>query len=142
MSCFFLGSMFKIKSHRCKECAEPLKGRSDKLFCEDACRVKYHRKNNSLSAVKRGVDQVLQRNRSLLSALRKRPFSTFEPEDSAYWLRTQGFDFNFHTHVQLAQDGRMVIMCYDEGYVLEGDGIIPWGERGTPRPLLAPRLLS
>ena len=134
--------MFKIKSHRCKECAEPLHGRSDKLFCEDACRVKHHRRNNSLSAVKRGVDQVLQKNRTLLSALRKNPLEKLGPEDRAYWLRRKGFDFNFHTHVQLAQDGRMVIMCYDEGYVLEGDGVIPWVERGDMNRSLAPRLLS
>ena len=54
----------------------------------------------------------------------------------------RAFDFNFHTHVQLAQDGRMVIMCYDEGYVLEGDGVIPWVERGDMNRSLAPRLLS
>lgn len=134
--------MFKIKSHRCKECGERLSGRSDKLFCEDACRVKHHRKHNSLASVKRGVDQVLQRNRSLLSALRKNPFEKLNPEDRAYWLRQQGFDFNFHTHVQMAHDGRMVIMCYDEGYVLEGDGVIPWAGREATARLFAPRLLS
>lgn len=134
--------MFKIKSHRCKECGERLSGRSDKLYCDDTCRVKHHRKHNSLQVIKRGVDQVLQRNRSLLVALRKDPFEKLNAEDRAYWLRRQGFDFNFHTHFQVLRDGRMVIMCYDEGYVLEGDGVIPWEERERPQRSLAPGAFS
>jgi hypothetical protein len=90
-----------------------------------------------LKVIKRGVDQVLQRNRSLLVALRKDPFGKLNAEDRAFWLRRQGFDFNFHTHFQVLRDGRMVIMCYDEGYVLEGDGVIPWEEHDRPKRSLA-----
>ena len=35
----------------------------------------------------------------------------------------------------------MAIMCYEEGYVLEGDGILPWKESGRIAGLLAPRAL-
>lgn len=139
---FFIGRMFRIKSHRCKECGDRLTGRSDKLFCDDSCRVRHHRKSNSLHALKRGVDHVLQRNRSLLVDLRKSTYAQLNAEDRAFWLRRQGFDSNFHTHVVPLQDGRMAIMCYDEGYVLEGDGILPWKESGRIAGLLAPRALS
>ena len=139
---FFIGGMFKIKSHRCKECGDRLTGRSDKLFCGDSCRVRHHRKSNSLHALKRGVDHVLQRNRSLLVDLRKSTYAQLNAEDRAFWLRRQGFDFNFHTHVVPLQDGRMAIMCYDEGYVLVGDGILPWKEGSRSAGLLAPRAFS
>ena len=139
---FFIGGMFKIKSHRCKECGDRLNGRSDKLFCDDACRVRHHRKSNSLHALKRGVDHVLQRNRTLLVALRKSTYAQFNAEDRAFWLRRQGFDFNYHTHVMPLKDGRLAIMCYDEGYVLEGDGILPWTDASRITGSFAPRALS
>lgn len=138
----FIGDMFRIKSHRCKECGDRLNGRSDKLFCDDVCRVRHHRKSNSMHAIKRGVDCVLQRNRGLLVALRKSTYAKYNPEDRAFLLRRQGFDFNFHTHVLTLQDGRMAIMCYDEGYVLDGDGILPWSDSCRLTRSLAPRTLS
>jgi hypothetical protein len=39
-------------------------------------------------------------------------------------LRRQGFDFNYHTHVELLADGRTAVMCYEEGYVLESSGVL------------------
>jgi len=121
--------MFKIKALRCKDCGERLKGRSDKLYCDDRCRVRYFRSNNQLHLIKRGVDQILHRNRSLLIRMREnmKTFST-NSEDRAFWLRRKGFDFNFHTHVLTLHDGRMAIMCYEEGYVLDGNGVVPWLE--------------
>lgn len=92
--------------------------------------------------MKRGVDHVLQRNRSLLAALRKSTFAGYNAEDRAFWLRRQGFDFNFHTHVLPLKDGRLAIMCYDEGYVLDGDGILPWKDTSRSSGSLAPRSLS
>lgn len=85
---------------------------------------------------------MLQRNRSLLLALRKSTYAKYNPEDRAFWLRQQGFDFNFHTHVLSLQDGRMAIMCYDEGYVLDGDGILPWSDSCRLNGSLAPSTLS
>lgn len=85
---------------------------------------------------------MLQRNRTLLVALRKSTYAQFNAEDRAYWLRRQGFDFNYHTHVMPLKDGRLAIMCYDEGYVLEGDGILPWTDAGRITGSFAPRALS
>ena len=85
---------------------------------------------------------MLQRNRTLLVALRKSTYAQFNPEDRAFWLRRQGFDFNYHTHVMPLKDGRLAIMCYDEGYVLEVDGILPWTYVGRITGSFAPRALS
>ena len=85
---------------------------------------------------------MLQRNRSLLVALRKSAYTQFNAEDRAFWLRRQGFDFNYHTHVMPLKDGRLAIMCYDEGYVLEGDGILPWTDASRVAASFTPRALS
>jgi hypothetical protein len=127
--CFFIAFMFKIKAHRCKDCGERLIGRSDKMYCDDRCRVRYYRSNNQLHLIKRGVDQILYRNRSLLIRMRENMKSiTSTSEARAFWLRRRGFDFNFHTHVLTLHDGRMAIMCYEEGYLLDGNGVVPWSE--------------
>lgn len=118
--------MFKIKSFQCKHCRGPIQGRSDKLFCDDVCRVRHHRENNRLIRIKSRVDKILQKNRSLLIAVQKTNRAISNAEDRAFWLRRNGFDFDFHTHVVTLNDGRMVIMCYEEGYILDGNGVIPF----------------
>ena len=44
-------------------------------------------------------------------------------EESYSWLKGNGFNFNYHTHIESLIDGRLAIMCYEEGYVLETDGV-------------------
>jgi len=124
--------MFKIKSFQCKHCRGQIQGRSDKLFCDDLCRVRYHRENNQLIRVKSRVDKILQKNRSLLIAVQRTNKAISNAEDRAFWLRRNGFDFDFHTHVVTLSDGRMVIMCYEEGYILDGNGVIPFSKKNTP----------
>lgn len=120
--------MFRIKSHQCKECGERLEGRGDKVFCDDRCRMRFHRHSNASLRIRKGVDHVLQRNRNLLIAMRGKMHTRWNSLDCAFWLRRKGFDFNFHTHIVTLTDGRMAIMCYEEGYVLDGNGILPWSE--------------
>ncbi|MGY8918486.1 MAG: hypothetical protein ACKVJ6_09440 [Flavobacteriales bacterium] len=72
---------------------------------------------------KHQVDEVLNNNRCLLKRLRKEENISVLAERSFKWLRTKGFDFNYHTHVEPLADGRLAVMCFEEGYVLEHDGI-------------------
>jgi hypothetical protein len=72
---------------------------------------------------KHAVDEVLNNNRFLLKRLRKEEKISIIAERSFKWLRTKGFDFNYHTHVEPLPDGRLAVMCFEEGYVLEPDGI-------------------
>jgi len=44
-------------------------------------------------------------------------------EKSYKWLKDQGFNFYYHTHIEPVEDGKLAIMCYEEGYVLEADGV-------------------
>lgn len=63
-------------------------------------------------------NRVLLRRVRDLGGIREQADATFR------WLRRQGFDFNYHTHVELLADGRTAVMCYEEGYVLESSGVL------------------
>ena len=36
-----------------------------------------------------------------------------------------GFDVNFHTHLETTGEGKLVVMCFDEGYTIEQGEIRP-----------------
>ena len=42
--------------------------------------------------------------------------------------------FDYHTHLSTTQEGRLVVMCYDEGYLLEEGQVVPWGTPGSSAP--------
>lgn len=107
----------------CRTCGAALQGRRDKLYCDDHCRVRYHRQLGSTLAL-RQVDRTLMRNRQLLRQIRDLPTIKKEAEETFCWLRRRGFDFNYHTHVEVMADGRTAVMCYEEGYVLEPGGVL------------------
>ena len=69
----------------------------------------------------RKVGKVLDKNRSLLKKLRHQNSVSQCAEKSYSWHRNNGFDFNYHTHIESLVDGKLAIMCYDEGYVLEAE---------------------
>ncbi|MBL7762218.1 MAG: DUF2116 family Zn-ribbon domain-containing protein, partial [Chitinophagaceae bacterium] len=54
----------------CLNCGKPLKGRSDKKFCDDSCRNNY---NNQLKSIvnnqMRNINNVLGKNRRILESL-------------------------------------------------------------------------
>ena len=69
------------------------------------------------------VKRTLERNRSLLKSLRNTELKAEEaPND---WLVRRGFDFNYHTHVLATDEGNLMVMCFDEGYVVEEGQIQP-----------------
>ena len=121
--------IFKIPSSRCQECGDSLQCRMDKKFCNDVCRVRNHRRIHVRSKTVKCVEQVLIRNRSLLVSLKEKVVEPMTGESRFRWLRRQGFDFNFHTHVQPLEDGRLAIMCFEEGYILQGEGLTSWSDQ-------------
>ena len=119
----------------CISCHAPLKGRRDKRFCDDSCRSRHHRIR--VQNVLRDVDHVLHNNRALLKRLRSdEQWTKSDPVSCFIWLRRAGFDFNFHTHVAGLHDGRLAVMCYEEGFVLEGGGVQPLSEPLVGRPMV------
>lgn len=130
--------IFRIPSLQCSECHEPLRGRRDKKFCDDSCRAKHYRKQNKPCLLVKSVERVLLKNRSILKDMRKDALLETESDDQFRWLRKKGFDFNFHTHVQNLPDGRLAIMCFEEGYVLDEQGIRSWSARSEQVLALLP----
>ena len=121
--------IFRIPSFQCRECQQPLRGRRDKQFCDDSCRVKHHRKANRPSPLIRQVEGVLLKNRSILKKMRGVIQLEMSSDGQFQWLRRNGFDFNFHTHVQTLPDGRLAIMCFEEGYVVDENGVSSWSAK-------------
>ena len=74
------------------------------------------------------VRKALDKNRSLLRTLRTLEDNTDLDgwrvhESKAQWLVQRGFDFQFHTHLDTLSDGRVKVMCFDEGFVMENGDV-------------------
>lgn len=99
------------------------------------------RTNTTWSMPSWRVKRTLERNRALLKALRTR--NTLAEEAPNEWLARRGFDFHFHTHITTTKEGRLAVMCFDEGYVVESGGVVPLDQEmeervSTPAPLVRP----
>lgn len=104
----------------CRECHEPLIGRSDKKFCDDNCRNIFNNKCRSdETGYMRRINNVLRRNRRILkhfhtSGTLKTRFDT---------LAEMGFIFNFFTGMKSigTEQYRYV---YEYGYLDIGEGSV------------------
>jgi len=98
----------------CLDCGEPIKGRSDKKFCSDLCRNNYHnRMNRGNEKFVRNVQNVLRRNRRILSELNMEGSEKVHRDE----LIARGFIFTFHTHTYTTKKGKTYCFCFDQGYV-------------------------
>ncbi len=104
----------------CLLCQKPLKGRSDKKFCDDYCRAAY---NNELKSPVnnhiRNVNNALSKNRRILEeALGTEEMAKTTKEK----LLQKGFSFKYITHLYNNKKGNTYFFCYDLGYLpLEND---------------------
>lgn len=108
-------------SRLCLSCGKPVKGRTDKKFCDDYCRNNY---NNQLKAdntnLVRNINNALGKNRRIMEGL-------FQPgEEMAKTtkdkLLQKGFQFKYITHLYTNKKGNTYFFCYDLGYLpLEND---------------------
>lgn len=103
----------------CLECGDPIKGRQDKKFCSDQCRISHHnRLNSDETNYIRNVNNVLRRNRRILMGLNK----TGKTKVMGMRLKEQGFDFRFFTNTYVTKEGAIYYYCYEQGYLpLEKD---------------------
>ncbi|MCZ4221941.1 hypothetical protein [Pedobacter rhodius] len=104
----------------CLDCGTPVKGRSDKKYCDDLCRNNY---NNHLKAedslMVKKVNCILKRNRTILAKL--------NPEGktrkiSRKKLTAEGFNFDYFTSVYQTQTGKIYSFCYEYGFLDLADG--------------------
>jgi predicted nucleic acid-binding Zn ribbon protein len=111
----------KQEIKNCLTCGKPVKGRSDKKFCDDYCRNNY---NNQLKAndseIIRLINNILSKNRRILQ-------SFLPPDkDTAKTTRDQlllkGFSFTYFTHIYTTKTGNTYYYCYDYAWrQLEND---------------------
>jgi len=107
----------------CQRCGDPLRGRSDKLFCDDRCRNAYHnerRKQPALSDRARTIQRTLVRNRRILdSTLGDRKRCLFRRDE----LLRRGFVFEIYSQRHTI-GGRMSHYCLDLGYRIKRGGSV------------------
>jgi len=103
----------------CLDCGEPLIGRADKKFCNDQCRNNYNnRLNSDLSIAVRKINNILRKNRRILSELNPSGKVTVHKDK----LTNRGFNFEYFTHIYTTQKGHMYRFVYEYGYLpLEND---------------------
>ena len=74
------------------------------------------------------VRKALDKNRALLRTLRALEDNSDQDEwrvreSKAQWLVLHGFDFHFHNHLDTLSDGRVKVMCFDEGFVMDNGDV-------------------
>ena len=100
----------------CLTCEKPLKGRTDKKYCDDYCRNNF---NNQLKAgttnLVRNINNALGKNRRILEGLLAHGDETTKTTKEK--LLQRGFQFKYITHVYNNKKGNTYYFCYDLGYL-------------------------
>ncbi|WP_419870659.1 hypothetical protein [Chryseobacterium sp. CT-SW4] len=105
----------------CLECGEKIMGRSDKKFCNDACRNAYNNKQNKDSNnLMRNINNKLRKNYRILREV--------NTEGKTKILRSKlhalGFDFEYFTHLKVYKNGSEYKFIYDYGYKFLEDNFV------------------
>jgi len=107
-------------SPTCLTCGKPLRGRTDKKFCDPGCKNEH---NNRLQHEEReamkSIDRILKNNRRVLKR--------WLGERDAHLVSTKGllhsgFRFDYHTHQFINRQSDLYVFCYDYGYLALPDG--------------------
>ena len=99
---------------KCPECNLPIRGRSDKKFCSDACRNAFNNKvKTDATNFVRNVNNVLRKNRRILEELL--PGETAKTTKTT--LNQKGFDFGYFTNTYTTKKGATYYYCYEYGYL-------------------------
>ena len=106
---------------KCLTCGKPVKGRTDKKFCDDYCRNGY---NNQLKSgdnnYVRHINNVLRKNRRILVSML--PENEEMVKATKEKLLQKEFQFKYNTHTYTNKKGNTYFFCYEYGYLpLEND---------------------
>jgi hypothetical protein len=113
--------METYQKRMCACCGDPVRGRSDKVFCDDRCRNKHHnqlRKKPTLGDRAKHIQGVLIKNHRILNELlggRKRLMIHRDQ------LLRRGFCFEIYSHQRVCR-GLKWFYCLDIGYRKGGGG--------------------
>ncbi|KMQ69034.1 hypothetical protein ACM39_07105 [Chryseobacterium sp. FH2] len=105
----------------CLECGEKILGRSDKKFCNDACRNAYNNKQNRNSTnLMRNVNNKLRKNYRILQEINV----DGKAKTTQSKLDSLGFDFEYFTNIKVYKNGSEYKYIYDYGYKLLEDDFV------------------
>ncbi len=105
----------------CLECGEKIIGRSDKKFCNDACRNAYNNKQNKDSTnLMRNVNNKLRKNYRILVETN----TDGKTKITRSKLESLGFDFDYFTNLKVYKNGSEYKFIYDYGYKLLEDDFV------------------
>jgi predicted nucleic acid-binding Zn ribbon protein len=109
-----------IKVKLCLTCSKPIKGRTDKKFCDDYCRNNYNNQLKSATTnLVRNINNALGKNRRILESFFGKEDLIKTTKDK---LLEKGFQFKYITHTYTNKKGNVYFFCYDIGYLpLEND---------------------
>ncbi len=113
-----------MEAPKCLECGSVIRGRTDKKFCNDQCRNSYHNRMRSrVSAMVRHVNKILRNNYQIMK--KRVPGDLGKTTVQGQDLRSEGFNFSYHTHTYTTKKGHTYYFCYEFGYMaLEQDRYI------------------
>ena len=98
----------------CLDCNQPVKGRTDKKFCDDACRNNYNNRIKSEdNQVVKHINAILKRNRSILAMLNPEG----KTKVTLKKLQLANFNFEYHTNIYTTQNGNTYYFCYEYGFM-------------------------
>lgn len=105
----------------CLECGEKIIGRSDKKFCNDACRNAYNNKQNKDSTnLMRNINNKLRKNYRILTEVNIEGKTKIARSK----LDSLGFDFDYFTNIKVYKNGSEYKFIYDYGYKLLEDDFV------------------
>jgi hypothetical protein len=125
----------KAATRFCLLCNHQLKGRTDKKFCNDACRSQYHHMHKAeLHPSIQKINKILLHNRSVLSLF-------LEGQDMVKVSRDKmlmaGFSFDYSTHHFTNRKGCTYQFVYDLGYLDLQNHLLIVREKNAQREYLS-----
>ena len=98
----------------CLECGAPFKGRIDKKFCSDTCRISFNnRLNSDDTSYVRNINNILRKNRRILISMNPTGKNKVRYDK----LKAHGFDFHHFTSTYTTREGAQYFYCYEHGYL-------------------------
>ncbi|KEO74559.1 hypothetical protein [Anditalea andensis] len=104
-----------METKLCLKCKKPLKGRSDKKFCDDLCRNSF---NNQAKASSnnyvRNISNALRKNRSILEGFLHDQKTLKVTREN---MIDKGFQFKYHTDIFINKNRTSYYFCFEYGYL-------------------------
>jgi hypothetical protein len=110
--------MTSSETKTCLTCTKPLRGRSDKKFCDDYCRNNYNNRlkaKNNYSTYIRTINNTLLKNRKILESILPEHEDTVKATLDK--LQRLGFHSKYMTHTLTTRNGKTYFFCYEYGYL-------------------------